>query len=65
MIVTSSDTDVLACLIYHTAKWINCYKVNILWVIRGISTTRKVTPIDVLLHDIGIHSALVLTGCDT
>ena len=60
IVVASSDTDIVACLLYHAVTWINHYKLKSLWNIRGNNTNRKVVPTHLLLEDIGQRLVLVL-----
>ena len=70
IIVASSDTDILVCLLYHLVKW-KTNGLSCLWNVRGPSIQRKINPLHVLLADIGENIAIQLpamhslTGCDT
>ena len=67
--VVSSDTDILASLLYHAVRWINNYNLKTLWNVRGTSSNRQVVPVHILLQDVGEKLALILsalhslTGC--
>ena len=69
--VVSSDTDILASLLYHAVRWINNYNLKTLWNVRGTSSNRQVVPVHILLQDVGEKLALILpalhslTGCDS
>ena len=70
IIVASSDTDVLICLLYHLVTW-RKQGLSCLWNVRGPSHDKKVIPLHLLLQDVGENVALQLpalhslTGCDT
>ena len=70
IIVASSDTDILVCLLYHSIRWMK-EGVCEIWNVRGSRGDSKLYPLHTLCSIIGEDVALQLpaahslTGCDT